>query len=545
MSVGYLQYVSNRRGVGHTFIRLTRAIAAIALGLTCLLLALPAEAQYRKIGEMELRLSGLSAMVENAEPVVPKNTPGGIRILVRAGGVDLSLADLARFLGQNYSVQGDLSGPGLPQPVALPALQPGEGLPADPLILPTPPVAIAGNYRLSNLRIVANGRTVLDVEPSSVPLKVIDQILVTQVTTRALTLDEIRGKGIVLDSDDYLGFEFTMGFKLESKAIELKFPVVFDRKGVAVPQPLSPPAAPLREGVQLPTIIPLMMEAEGPNGEPEELKFKTPSGAFKPITIPAVLVIPGNVGYLKQFFSAQLYVSNGAPVGSRLNVRDIKATLKLPPGADLQLGTPDDPLALPELERDGRVITQPLTADVKGVGADGEPGTGDDVGELAPAEQAQVEFLIRGEREGFHQINFDLTAQLLGLPIGPVTVKGKAVGGVLVRNPFFNVAFTVPSVARQGECFTMTATVSNIGRGLANDVSMTLDGSRTSGLRFPVGPECPSPALTEKQRQGHQSIDTIKPGDAKTMTFQFVAQKTGKVTATYLKFAGDGATGNL
>ena len=482
---------------------------------------------------MELRLSGLSATVENAEPVVPKNTPGGIRILVRAGGADLSLADLARFLGQNYSVQGELSGPGLSQPVALPALQPGEELPADPLILPTPPVAIAGNYRLSNLRIVANGRTVLDVEPSSVPLRVIDQILVTQVTTRALTLDEIRGKGIVLDSDDYLGFEFTMGFKLDSKAIDLKFPVVFDRQGVAVPQPLSPPAAPSREGISLPTILPLLLEAEaGPNGEREELKFTTPSGVVKPITIPAVLVIPGNVGYLKQFFSAQLYVSNGAPVGSKLNVRDIKATLKLPPGADLQLGTADDPLALPQLERDGRVITQPLTADVRGIGADGEAGTGDDVGELAPAEQGQAEFLIRGEREGFHQINFDLTAQLLGLPIGPVTVKGKAAGGVLVRNPYFNVTFTVPSVVRSGERFKMRATVTNIGKGIGNDVSMTLDSSRMSGLTL--------------RSEGTQRIATLKAGDARTLEFEFVAQRTGKVVATYLKFdTQGGATGQL
>jgi len=504
----------------------------VGLSLSWLASGSPAQAQYRKIGEMELRLSGLSASVENAEPVVPKNTPGGIRILVRAGGTDLSLTDLARFLGPGYSVQGELSGPGFPQPVALPVLQPGEEPPADPLVLRTPPVAISGAYRLSNLRIVANGRTVIDVEPSNVPLKVIDQILVTQVTTRALTLDEIRGKGIVLDSDDYLGFEFTMGFKLDSKAIDLKFPVVFDRQGVAVPQPLSPPAAPTREAFQLPTIMPLLLEAEGPNGERAELKYTTPAGVVKPITIPAVLVIPGNVGYLKQFFSAQLYVSNGAPVGSRLNVRDIVATLKLPPGADLQLGTPDDPLALPELERDGRVITQPLSADVRGLGTDGEAGTNDDAVELAPAEQGQAEFLIRGEQEGFHQINFDLTAQLLGLPIGPVTVKGKAMGGVLVRNPYFNVTFTVPSVVRTGEHFKMRATVTNIGKGIGNDVSMTLDASRMSGLIL--------------QGDATKSIPTLKAGDARSLEFEFVAQRTGKVVATYLKFdTQSGSSGRL
>ena len=527
-----VQFESSQRGSGQTFTRLSRAASVAGLALSWLLSAQPAQAQFRKIGEMELRLSGLSATVENAEPVVPKNTPGGIRILVRAGGVDLSIADLSRFLGQDFSVQGELSGPGLSQPMTLPALQPGQDLPADPLILSTPPVSIAGTYRLSNLRIVASGRTVLDVDPSSVSLKVIDQILVTQVTTRALTLDEIRGKGIVLDSDDYLGFEFTMGFKLDSKAVDLKFPVVFDRQGVAVPQPLSPPSAPTREGISLPTILPLLLQAEDASGLPVEIpKVTMPSGAVRPVTIPAVLVIPGNVGYLKQFFSAQLYVSNGAPVGSKLNVRDIKATLKLPPGADLQLGTTDDPLTLPQLEREGRVIDQPLTAEVHGLGADGEPSTADDVTELAPAEQGQVEFLIEGEKEGFHQIHFDLTAQLLGLPIGPVTVKGKATGGVLVRNPYFNVTFSVPSIARTGESFVLRATVTNIGKGIANSVSMNLDQDAFSNLTL--------------KSEASKTISTLKPGDSKVLEFTFESHKTGKVVATYLKMDGGGSTGDI
>ena len=339
MSGGKPKYTTNPPGSRQTISRYARTMGAIGLVVFSVLWPRPAEAQLRKIGEMELRLSGLSATVENAEPVVPKHTPGGIRIVVKAGDVQLSLADLTRFLGPNVGVEGELSGPAFSQPVALPLPADDESLVADPLVLRTPPIPIAGNYRLSNLRVVANGRPVLDVEPSTVPLKVIDQILVTQVSTRALTLDEIRGKGIVLDSDDYLGFEFTMGFKLDSKAVDIKFPVVFDRQGMAVPQPLSPPAAPSREGIQLPTILPLLLEVETPTGEREQIKIAQPSGPPKPVNIPAVLVIPGNVGYLKQFFSAQLYVSNGAPVGPGLNIREIKATLKLPPGADLQLGT--------------------------------------------------------------------------------------------------------------------------------------------------------------------------------------------------------------
>jgi hypothetical protein len=64
---------------------------------------------------------------------------------------------------------------------------------------------------------------------------------VTSVKTRPLTLDEIREKGIVLDSDDYLGFEFTMALSLDSKAVNFSFPVVFNRQGVAIPSPSSIP----------------------------------------------------------------------------------------------------------------------------------------------------------------------------------------------------------------------------------------------------------------------------------------------------------------
>ena len=44
------------------------------------------------------------------------------------------------------------------------------------------------------------------------------------------------------------------------------------------------------------------------------------------------MVIPGNIGFLNQFFSVQIFTENGAPMGSGLNVNNIQATLQLPPG---------------------------------------------------------------------------------------------------------------------------------------------------------------------------------------------------------------------
>src|SRR5438445_9862946 len=224
----------------------------------------------RKIAELELSLLGVSASVDPAEPTVPKNTASAVRVIVRAGPNELSAADVARFVGAGFQVEAELSGPGLRGTVTLPQSGAGQPPPGDPLLLGLPPLSVAGDYTLSHVRIVAGGRTLLDAAPSLVTVKVIDQILVTSVKTRPLTLDEIRDRGIVLDSKDYIGFEFTLGMKTSSQSVSFSLPVVFDRKGVAVPQVITPPPSPPRAGINVsidqpePLIIPTMLKVDTP-----------------------------------------------------------------------------------------------------------------------------------------------------------------------------------------------------------------------------------------------------------------------------------------
>src|SRR5262249_36158655 len=415
----------------------------------------------------------------------------------------------------------ELSGPGLTETQTLSTTLESP----DPFVLRLPALPTSGDYDLSNLRIVsAQGQILLEVNPRHVTVKVIEQVLITSVKTRPLTLDEIRQKGIVLDSDDYFAFEFTLGLKLESKTVDISFPVAFDRNGVPVPQFLVPPPAPSREAdlPPLPAIVPVLFEMEdgGASAGGGARLPVLPNGGGE-VRIPSVIVIPGQVGYLKQFFSAKLYVANGVPSGSGLSVRGITGTIELPRGT--KQGNSDAPLALPQILRDGQTIVQPLTMDVKGVGPDGEPGTGDDEASLAPGAQGEAEFLLRGEREGFHTIGFDIKAVLDGLVTGPVHIKGKASGSVLVRNPFFDVSFTVPGVVRAGETFKVFVTLTNLGAATANRVTLTLpDGVASSGAKL-VGelpPEIPS----------------IGPRESKTLTLQFLAQRTGQVVASYLQF---------
>jgi hypothetical protein len=486
-------------------------------------LAFTAFGQLRKIGELELRLTGLHATADQTAVTVPKNTASGVRVTIRSGNTPLSAAEASRLLGGSFAVQADLAGPGLRGTVSLP----DAGTPSsDPFILNIPPLPQAGDYTLSNLRITIAGATVLDVAPQKVDVDVIDQVLITSVTTRPLTLEEIKAKGIVLDNDSYLGFEFTLGVNLDSKTVDFSFPVVFDKRGVAVPQPLNPMGDP--ERVQMPpltTIVPMLLQVEEGGQAPT---VRLPNGEMSEVRIPSVLVIPGNVGYLKQFFSAKLFVANGAPGSSNLTVHDVTGKIVLPAGADRVHGTADDPLALPALTSGPQSSTQSILM----AGLDGKPGTPDDTGTFRPGEQGEAEFLIRGEKEGFHTIDFDIAATLEGLVTGPVNVTGKGSGGVLVRNPYFDMSFTAPAVVRQGEHFTLYVTVNNISQSLANDVRVTLDASRMSGMRL--------------AGEATQTVDTLLARDARTLEFDFIADRTGQVVATYLNLdTQNGSTGTL
>ena len=505
----------------------SRRLCAVLLGLALLLAASPCQAQspLRKLGELEVSLFGLRAQVDPERPAVPRNVGAAVRLAVRAGDQELTAGQVIELFGAGVRVEAELSGPGLSGAVSLPPA--GAALPGDPLLLPIPALAVGGDYQLSNVRLAAGGRAVLDASPADVPLRV-SEILITGVSTRALTLDEIRAKGIVLDGDDYLGFDYTIGLLLDSQVVDLKFPVVFDRNGVAVPQPLLPPTAdPGRAGVKLPTILPMLLEMQQADGQPVPPPRVTDphTGESVPVHVPSVLVIPGDVGYLKQFFAAQLFVTNGAPTWANLELHDVTARITLPEGP--APGPEDDPLALPEIVRNGQTIPQPLEMPVRGPGPNKEPGDDDDDPILRPGERGQAEFLLRGEQEGFHRISFAIQGQLLGLPGGPLTVTGRAAGGVLVRNPFFDVAFTLPSVVRADEPFDVYVTVNNVSSVAANLVRVAFDAEALAGARLADGED------------GVQTIDTLAGHESRVVRFRMVAQVTGQVVASYLRMNTD------
>ncbi|MCU0256417.1 MAG: carboxypeptidase-like regulatory domain-containing protein, partial [Vicinamibacterales bacterium] len=207
---------------------------------------------------------------------------------------------------------------------------------------------------------------------------------------------------------------------------------------------------------------------------------------------------------------------NVAPLGSRLVVTDLTASLVLPPGRDQVVGSADDPLRMAQRAAGAWEQVQP----VHQPGPDGKLGTADDVTTLGPGETGSAEYLVEGRREGTHVLEMELAGTLTGLPVGPVPIRGRAAGAVLVRNPTFTLTFTHPDIVNAGEPYTLDVTVTNTSESPANFVTLTLDANNVSGARL-VG-------------ESSHGFDEIAPSDSVTATFDLIAARTGRITAATL-----------
>ena len=135
--------------------RCSRVVITMAAALVLsLATGSPADAEPgpRSLGEIEVALLGLTAGVDPVEPIVPRETASGVRIVVTAGGQALSSAEVARLLGGPFEVRAELSGPGLPSVLSLP-LTGADAVPSpDPLVLTFPGLPTAGSTRSSSPR---------------------------------------------------------------------------------------------------------------------------------------------------------------------------------------------------------------------------------------------------------------------------------------------------------------------------------------------------------------------------------------------------------
>ncbi len=490
---------------------LARVIAVAAL----VSLASPLAAQQpRFLSRADILLYGLGLRVEPAQQTVPKGIATIVSTFLQAAAPPAGLPPFA----PGAEVRAVLRGPSFDGPVELVAR------PNAPFEIP--PLPVPGAHTLEDIRLVSDGAVLMRGTPESVRIDVIDKLLVTQVTARPLTAQEIREKGIVFDASSFQAYDFRAAFAVDAGVpIEISFPVVLPMVGGAQDVSVStadlanvdPPS--LRD---LRTLIPdtLKVQTLVPNlsvtGFTLQYDATATAQDFWVPPIPGVIVIPGDIGFLNQYFSVLLMVGNVAPPGSRLVVTDLTASLVLPPGRDKVVGSADDPLRMAQRATGTWAQVQP----VHQPGPDGKLGTADDVTTLGPGETGSAEYLVEGRREGTHTVEMELTGTLTGLPVGPVPIRGRAVGAVLVRNPTFTLTFTHPDIVNAGEPYTLDVTVTNTSASPANFVTLALDANNVSGARLVGEPS--------------RSFDEIAPSDSVTASFDLVAARTGRITAATL-----------
>ena len=453
---------------------------------------------------------------------VPKGIPGSVGVAVR-GEVPVGAF-----------IEATLRGPSFPARRLV-------GAPDQPLMLP--PLNLVGDYSLDGIRLIRpDGTVVLDGTPRSVPVQVFDEVLVSRVTSRPLSIDEIQERGIEIDDTNFRAVEFEVAFVVDGLSFPVRLPVVAPSfKQTTEIIPAAELEARLVEAERInqalsAVSLPAALERVMPSLQIKGINMQFSGGggdgdlALSIPPIPALMVIPGNIGFLNQFFSVMIYTENAAPSGSGLSVRDIRAELILPTGPDLVAGTQespgDDPLRFARVA--GAVRN---TAPVRAVGPDGQAGTADDIDRLQPGSTGQGELLVEGLQEGLHVMDLKLTANLDGLAAGAVAITGKAAASILVRNPKFSMAFTHPRTVRAGEPYEAMVTLLNTSSTVANLVSVELNANNVSGGVLE------SPSRVE--------LGSIAPGETKSATFRIRSQKTGAISFSNLTTSDDSVTGRF
>jgi len=503
----------------------------LLLALVWLLVASTASAAV--LTTLELRVLGTRLAVTPGEVTVPRNIEGSVKVEFVAG--DGSVVPPPGSMAGRH-IEGLLRGPGM-------AAQKVTGRVGDPLVFP--PLRVAGDYQLDDVRLVdtASGATVLNATPASVPVHVFDEVLVSRVSSRPLTSSEIEERGILIDSSSYRVVEFEVALVLKGGTFPVRLPVV--APDFRTSTELIPAAEledrrvqaeainrELAKNLELPdelravmpefSIQPIQFEEVGPAGEVER----------KPPTITGLLVIPGRIGYLNQFFSVQLYTENASPAGSGLSVTGLRAGIVLPKGRDGIAGTTqepgDDPVRMARVGTEGVVSTN---LPVRLPGLDGMPGTADDIARIEPGETGMAEFLVEGLQEGLHTLDFELRGTLEGLAAGPTTVRGRTTGAVLVRNAKFSMAFLHPMRVRAGEPYTASVTLVNTGDTIANRLRVGMNRNAMSGTVL-IGEDT-------------VELGDVAPGESVTAQFRFRSQRTGQVLFSNLSTSDDSVLGRL
>ncbi|MCP4654916.1 MAG: hypothetical protein GY856_05800, partial [bacterium] len=454
-----------------------------------------------EIGFAELRIEGTTLRVDPLSHTVDLDMPTVIN--THLDGYDPELGTLPPDL----RVVGDFSGPEIDGVLLL------ETVPNEPFRIPA--LRVGGDYELANIRLV-QGDQVLAYAEDDLASILVTQILLTSVSSRALTDDEIRSYGLVLDGENYQALNLTFAFNVAGRTVEYNMPVVYDLYGPNVRfRGLPSVQLPMFGGsgntvrdyrFTPPRLVPFSVKL------PESEREEVPTGGCDPsngscrdrlppeFSMVGMILFPTEISLLHQYFSVVLSVQNGAPEGDLLVVRDLMAKINLPSG--LRLGETEPPTLL-------GTPTPVRTAD------------GDH--RIEGQEQGDAEYLIEGTEAGTYVVRFDMEGFLEGLPGGVQRITGEAKGAVMVHDPYLSVRVAHPQTVREDIGYMVYFTVTNLGNAPVNNISIALPPAALSGVE--ILPEGGEVHYTKE-------IGSLLPGDSEVVGFPIQSKLTGRIIST-------------
>lgn len=186
------------------FIRILTGLAMLAcvgMGAPCL----------TDLGAGDVTIRGVTLLVAPADPtdqlIRPRNAPVLLETKVEDGsGTDVTGDEL--FL--DTALVGRLSGHNINQDISAPLganLEIGTTTESAGDLIVGAPLLEPGNYTLDNLRLVdSSGTKILDADPSTLTIRVIGRVIVSNLSTRTLSLEEIDGQEV--DPDGCALYEY-------------------------------------------------------------------------------------------------------------------------------------------------------------------------------------------------------------------------------------------------------------------------------------------------------------------------------------------------
>ena len=225
--------------------------------------------------------------------------------------------------------------------------------------------------------------------------------------------------------------------------------------------------------------------------------------------IPGVIVIPGDIGFLNQFFSVMLMVGNVAPAGSNLVVSSSTAEIVLPPGDDRSSDPATIRCAMARTAQRRDAARAARRAAGRRTASSARRTTSR---RSARARAATPNTSSKDAAKAATSSRWRSTGTL-ERPAGRPGADHAAARPARCSSaiPTFTLTFTHPEVVNAGEPYTLDVTVTNTSR-VAGELRQRQPAIRATS------------AARRSSATRPATIESIPPGDSATVTFDLIAQ---------------------